>query len=80
MIYSYNRCELLDVRYERKREVYLNTQISILKSLKKQKENPKDEAIGKVGRSSGRRDCKKLRFTIYELRLINPKSKIRNPK
>jgi len=42
-------------------------------NLNTQKENPKDEAT--VAITSERRDCKKLRFTIYELRLTkNPKS------
>jgi len=39
----------------------------------KQKGNPKDEAISGRNRE-GIRDCKKLRFTVYELRLTkNPK-------
>jgi hypothetical protein len=43
-------------------------------------ENPKDEAIGGCDHLR-KRDCKKLRITIYELRLtksetVNPKSEI----
>jgi hypothetical protein len=61
----------------------LNTQISILKSSQKtQKENPKDEAIGDGHYTSGRRDCKKLRLAVYELRLtqseiVHPQSEIK---
>jgi vacuolar-type H+-ATPase subunit B/Vma2 len=46
---------------------------------KKQKENPKDEAIGGEDHLR-KRDCKKLRFTIYEKRLLNQRSQIQNPK
>jgi len=44
---------------------------SFTKSLIEKKENPKDEAIGGCDHLR-KRDCKKLRITIYELRLINP--------
>ena len=45
------------------------------------KENPEDEAIGKVVNQTRLRDCKKLRFAIYESRgkseIVNPKSEIK---